>query len=105
MDGATGYPQKFEVNGGGGWGAFGQQVGHREYAQPITAQPYMCGSHLEIEEGHLYVDIMELADAIREDRPCRATGEQARHVVEIIEAAHRAAHTGQTQTLTSTFDF
>lgn len=105
VDGATGYPLKFEVNGGGGWGAFGHEVGHREYAQPLTAQPYMQGPHLEIEEGHLYVDIMELADAILEDRLCRATGEQARHVVEIIEAAHRAAQTGQTQTLTTTFNF
>ena len=42
---------------------------------------------------------MELADAIREERPCRATGEQARHVVEIVEAARRAIATGETQTL------
>jgi predicted dehydrogenase len=48
------------------------------------------------------VDIMELAAAIVEDRPCRATGEQARHVVEIIAAARAAIATGETQTLVTT---
>jgi predicted dehydrogenase len=103
VDGATGYPLKFEVYGGGGWGTFGQQVGHRVYEQPLTAQRYMQGEHLELEEGHLYVDIMELADAIIEGRAPRATGEQARHVIEIIAGAHKAIATGQTQELTTTF--
>jgi predicted dehydrogenase len=46
---------------------------------------------------------MDLVDAIRDDRAPRATGEQARHVVEIIERARIAARTGQTQNLISTF--
>ena len=103
VDGATGYPLAFDVYGGGGWGTLGQEVGHRTYEQPLTAQPYLRGEHLELEEGHLYVDIMELADAIVEDRAPRATGEQARHVVEIIECANRAMATGQTQYLTTSF--
>jgi predicted dehydrogenase len=44
---------------------------------------------------------MELADAILENRPTRAMGEQARHVVEIIEKARLAIVTGQTQALSS----
>lgn len=44
---------------------------------------------------------MDLVDAIVENRAPRATGEQARHVVEIIEKARLAAQTGQTQTLVS----
>jgi predicted dehydrogenase len=103
VDGATGYPLKFEAYGGGGWGTYGKEVGHRKFEHPLTAQRYMQGEHLEIEEGHLYVDIMELADAIVENRAPRATGEQARHVVDIIECAHRAIATGQTQELTTTF--
>jgi predicted dehydrogenase len=103
VDGATGYPLKFNVFGGGGWGTHGQDVGDREFAEPLTAQKYMRGEHLELEEGHLYADIMELADAIEEDRAPHATGEQARHVVEIIECAHKAIATGQTQLLATTF--
>jgi predicted dehydrogenase len=103
VDGATGYPLKFQVYGGGGWGTYGKEVGHRKYAEELTSQRYMQGEHLSLEEGHLYVDIMELADAIVENRPARATGEQARHVVEIIECAHKAIATSQTQTLRTTF--
>ena len=95
VDGGTGYPLAFEVRGGGGWGTFGQSVGHRTFAEPITAQPYLTGKHLELEEAHLYVDIMELADAILEDRAPRAGGEQARHIVEIIEKAQMSIQTGQ----------
>jgi predicted dehydrogenase len=103
VDSATGYPLAFNVFGGGGWGTYGRAVGNRNYAEPLTAQKYMQGEHLELEEGHLYVDIMELADAIVEDRAPNAGGEQARHVVEIIECAHKAIATGQTQVLTTTF--
>jgi predicted dehydrogenase len=103
VDGATGYPLAFNVFGGGGWGTYGKAVGNQTYEAPLTAQKYMQGEHLHLEEGHLYADIMELADAIVEDRAPRATGEQARHVVEIIECAHKAIATGQTQHLTTTF--
>ncbi len=103
VDGATGYPLAFEVKGGGGWGTFGQQVGRRVTELSITAQPYLTGAHLTHEEGHLYVDIMELADSILENRAPRAGGEQARHVVEIIEKAHIAVRTGMTQELRTTF--
>jgi predicted dehydrogenase len=103
VDGATGYPLKFEVYGGGGWGTYGKEVGHHKYAEELTSQRYMQGEHLSLEEGHLYADIMELADAIAENRPARASGEQARHVVEIIECAHNAIATGQTQNLRTTF--
>ena len=71
------------------------------YLQPY--QPYLRGEHLQIEEPHVYVDIMDLADAIREGRLPRATAEQARHVVEIVEKAQIAAHTGRTQQLGITF--
>ncbi|NJM42451.1 MAG: Gfo/Idh/MocA family oxidoreductase, partial [Anaerolineae bacterium] len=103
VDGATGYPLAFNVFGGGGWGTHGQDVGDHTYTQPLTAQKYLQGEHLELEEGHLYVDIMELADATTEDRAPRASGEQARHVVEIIECAHKAIAFGQTQQLTTVF--
>ncbi len=104
VDGNTGYPTGYALRSkGGGWGTFGGGRVDQMIRMPLAEQLYLRGAHLEIEEGHLYVDIMELADAIDEDRPARASGEQARHVVEIIEKAHRAAATGQTQLVTTRF--
>ncbi len=103
VDMATGYPLKFNVFGGGGWGTRGKEVGDRVYQEALTAQKYLQGDHTNIEEGHLYVDIMELADSIEEHRAPLATGEQARHVVEIIECAHNAIESGKTQDLTTVF--
>jgi predicted dehydrogenase len=65
--------------------------------------PHVVGPHLDIEEHHVYEDIMQLVDWIREDKPTTSTAEHARHVIEIIEAGYRAAETGQTQELKTTF--
>src|SRR5919198_2561054 len=95
---ASGYPLRFEVEGSS------LDQASRSYATTLADQPYLQGEHLRIEEPHVYADIMDLADAIRDGRPPRATGEQARHVVEIVEKAQSAARTGQTQRLTSAFE-
>jgi predicted dehydrogenase len=65
--------------------------------------PHVTGVHREIEEQHVYEDVMQLVDWIREDKPSIVTAEHARHVIDIIESAYRAAATGQTQDLTTTF--
>ena len=65
--------------------------------------PHVVGPHADMEEAHVFEDLMQLVDLVREGIPTPATPEHARHVVEIIEAAYRAAETGQTQTLTATF--
>ncbi len=102
VDNNSGYPIEFEVQGGE-WAGQEPSRGLHTYSVAVSDQPDIQGEHLGIEEPHVYADIMDLVDAIREDRPPRATGEQARHVVEIIEAAQTAARTGQTQNLTSAF--
>ena len=103
VDWASGYPLRFDVQGGS-WPAGALREGERyQYGVTLTDSPYIVGEHLSIEEPHLYADIMDLVEAIRDDRPPRATGEQARHVVEIIEKAQTAMRTGQTQALTTTF--
>ncbi len=65
--------------------------------------PHVVGVHREIEEQHVYEDIMQLIDWIREDKPTIVTAEHARHVIDIIESAYRSAETGRTQELTTTF--
>jgi predicted dehydrogenase len=89
---------------GGAWPAADSGANPREFAFALSASPYLKGEHLQIEEPHVYCDIMELVEAIQQNRPARASGEQARHVVEIIEKAYLAAETGQAQTLETSFD-
>ena len=48
--------------------------------------------------------IVDLADAIATDRPHRATGRQAAHVIEIMESAYRSMESGSPVDLTSDFD-
>lgn len=47
--------------------------------------------------------VTELQDAIRNDRPQRATGEQAAHVVDIIFSAYESIKTGKAVTVKSSF--
>lgn len=65
--------------------------------------PHVVGPHRAIGEAHVFEDIMQLADVVREGKPTPVTAEHARHVIEIIEAAYAAAETGQTQVLKTTF--
>ncbi len=65
--------------------------------------PHVVGKHREVEEAHVYEDIMQLVDWIREDKPTLATAEHARHVIEIFDAAYRSAESGQAQLLKTTF--
>ena len=65
--------------------------------------PYVTGSHRDIAEQHVFVDIMQLIDCVNGGPPPIASAQHARHVIEIIEAGFAAATTGQTQTLTTTF--
>ena len=65
--------------------------------------PHVVGQHRELDEAHVFEDIMQLVDLVREGTPTPSTAEHARHVIEIIEAGYRAAETGQTQGLRTTF--
>ena len=64
--------------------------------------PHVVGSHRDIGEAHVFEDIMQLVDWVRDDRPTPVTAEHARHVIDIIESGYRAAETGVTQDLRTT---
>jgi predicted dehydrogenase len=68
-----------------------------------AALPHVVGAHRGMEEAHVYEDVMQLVDWVREDIPTLATAEHARHVIEIFDAAYRSAATGQMQELHTTF--
>ena len=56
-----------------------------------------------MEEAHVFEDVMQLVDWVRDDKPTLATAEHARHVIDIFEAAYRSAVTGQAQDLNTSF--
>ncbi len=66
--------------------------------------PHITPAHRDLIEQHVFEDVMQLVDLVREGTPTPVTAEAARHVIEIIEAAYRAAATGATQTLTTTVE-
>jgi predicted dehydrogenase len=70
---------------------------------PQWTLEYVTPPHRGIMEQHVFNDLMNLVTWIRDGRPSPVTAEHARHVIEIIEAAYRAAGTGQAQDLTTTF--
>lgn len=65
--------------------------------------PHVVGAHREMEEAHVYEDVMQLIDWVRDDVPTVATAEHARHVVEIFDAAYRSAASGNAVELRTVF--
>ena len=47
---------------------------------------------------------MQLVGLARDGTPTAASPEHARHVIDIIESGYRAAESGATQTLRTSFD-
>jgi predicted dehydrogenase len=65
--------------------------------------PHVVGPHRDLPESHVFEDVMQLVDWVRDGVPSPVTAEHARHVIEIVEKAYRAAETGATQELRTTF--
>jgi len=82
----------------------GTRLGEQELKLPGDHPPHVVGQHIEMAESHVFEDMMQLVDWIRDGRPSIANAEHARHVIDIIEAGYRAAETGQTQELRTSFE-
>ena len=65
--------------------------------------PHVVGEHRGLGEEHVYEDVMQLVDWVREGKASIVTAEHARHVIDIIESAYRASESGKTQELRTTF--
>lgn len=65
--------------------------------------PHVVGPHLHQEESHVYEDVMQLVDLLRDGTPTLSTAEHARHVIEIFDGAYRSAESGQAVELRTTF--
>jgi len=90
------------------FGAEGTIIGDKLNDEPIEVDggnntlPHVVGPHTSMVEPHVFEDIMQLVDWIREEKQTIVTAEHARHVIEIIEAAYRSSETGQVQELHTT---
>jgi predicted dehydrogenase len=82
----------------------GTRFGEQELKRPADHQPHVVGPHAEMVESHVFEDMMQLVDCVRDGTTTIASAEHARHVIDIIEAGYRAAETGQTQELRTSFD-
>ena len=82
----------------------GTSFGDRELRLAEEHQPHVIGEHANMLESHVFEDLMQLVDWVRDDVPSIATAEHARHVIDIFESAYRAAETGQMQTLRTSFE-
>jgi predicted dehydrogenase len=67
--------------------------------------PHVTGRHREIPESHVFEDIMQLVDWVRDGTVSPVTASHARHVIDIIESTYRSAETGATVQLTTSFDW
>jgi predicted dehydrogenase len=73
-------------------------TGHGAH-EPVSPVPLLREA-LPLRWGH---GVAEMVDAIRDGRPHRVGGEQAAHVVEIIEAAEASMRTGASIPVESSF--
>jgi predicted dehydrogenase len=78
------------------------EEGHR-VERPPREMPFVFGPHWELPEFHVYSDIMHMVDCVLYDKEPAVSAEHARHVIEIIELGYKAADTGQTQDMTTSF--
>jgi len=67
-------------------------------------EPHVVGEHATMQENHVFEDLMQLVDWVRDGVPSIANAEHARHVIDIIESGYRAAATGRVQDLRTTFE-
>ena len=64
--------------------------------------PHINELHRDLPEQHVFEDIMQLIDWIKEGKASLVTPAHAAHIIDIIESAYRASATGHTQSLSTT---
>jgi predicted dehydrogenase len=69
----------------------------------VVLLPHVTEAHAALEEAHVFEDVMQLVDSVRDDVASVCDPRHAAHVIEIIEAGYRSAETGRAQELETTF--
>ena len=90
------------------YGTEGAIVGLKHGDQELSVEgeypKHVTGVHCSMAESHVFEDMMELVDLVRDGTQPMGTTDHARHVIDIIESGYRAAETRETQVLRTTFD-
>jgi len=81
----------------------GTKLNDEEMRKEGDHEPHVVGGHAKMAESHVFEDMMQLVDWVRDGTPSIATAEHARHVIDIFESGYRAAETGETQELGTSF--
>ncbi|MDP9351893.1 MAG: Gfo/Idh/MocA family oxidoreductase [Chloroflexota bacterium] len=79
---------------------FNAEVEYADFNQPYEVIPYVREPYEGTEWGR---GVRDMVNAIRENRPHRATGAQAAHVVDILEATARSMREGKAVEVGSSF--
>jgi predicted dehydrogenase len=74
-----------------------------DWEAQMRVLPHVRGAHRSIAESHVFEDVMQLVEWVASGTPSPVTAEHARHVIDIIESGYRAAESGATQELTTSF--
>ncbi len=82
----------------------GTKLNGEEMRREGDHEPHVVGPHAGMPESHVYEDVMQLVDWVREGKPSLASAEHARHVIDIIESGYRSAETGRTEELRTTVE-
>lgn len=82
------------------WQNFDAWVGYAEFGKPLAQLPLVREAPAGTPWGR---GVADLAQALIEGRPHRATGEQAAHIVEILAAIGQSIASGQQIEITSSF--
>ncbi|MEM8533677.1 MAG: Gfo/Idh/MocA family oxidoreductase [Chloroflexota bacterium] len=82
------------------WHHFNSAVAYAPFGEPFTNVPLIQPGESGVRWGR---GVADMAHALTDDRPHRATGEHAAHIVEILEAASTSMQTGQAVDIQSTF--
>ncbi len=69
----------------------------------VVLLPHVTEAHAALEEAHVFEDVMQLVDCVRDDVATLCDPRHAAHVIEIIEAGYRSAETGRARELETTF--
>jgi predicted dehydrogenase len=88
------------------FGTRGTIDGARLNGEPLELStnglPHVVGPHRDVDEMHVFEDVMQLVDWVLDGTPTQVTAEHARHVIDIIESGYRSARNGAREELTTT---
>jgi predicted dehydrogenase len=76
-----------------------------DFEVQMRVLPHVVGPHRELPESHVFEDVMQLVDWVRNGTRSPVTAQHARHVIDIIESIYRSAETGSSERLTTTFEW